>query len=92
LENWSKNASRDFSSLSEIMERFNSIPFEQFQRELSEWFIANLSKQGIDVGNLSEREALVLNQLSDLTKSIYHQAEVSQTLSDLRIQPPQDEV
>lgn len=74
-----------FSSLTEIMERFQAVPYEQFQKELQSWFEASLAQKD----QFSKIKGLGthfdLSKLTDLIGNIYHQAEVSQLLSNTKI-------
>lgn len=78
----------NFGSISEIMERFGRVPFEQFQKELNDWFMSGLKEKGIDVAELEKQG---YPDLPDLISSIYHKAEVLQTLADLKIKPDNHE-
>lgn len=74
----------EFSSLTEIMERFNTVPYDQFQRELDEWFKRNLAKtQGGD--SLQNLENSGLGKLPALVSEIYHRAELQHALSEAKI-------
>jgi hypothetical protein len=42
--------SPDFSSLNEIMLQFSMLPYEQFRKELDEWFLVSLKEKGVDGG------------------------------------------
>ncbi|MBK0378548.1 hypothetical protein [Mucilaginibacter segetis] len=66
-----------FGSLTEIMDRFAQVPYEQFQQELNDWFLGELTARGIDAQQL-EKE---LPGLSSLISNIYHQAELAELLS-----------
>lgn len=78
------NTPPKFGSLAEIMERFGQVPYEQFQKELNDWFVAGLKENGMNVTDLEKQG---YPDLSTLISSIYHKAEVLQTLSDLKIKP-----
>ena len=80
-----QNSTPDFGTLTGIMERFAQVPYEQFQRELNDWFYGSLSEKGIDQSQLQEKG---LASLPDLISFIYHEAEVKQLLND---QPQSDE-
>ncbi|GAA4910147.1 hypothetical protein [Mucilaginibacter defluvii] len=82
-----KSEHPDFTSLTEIMERFRTVPYEQFQQELEEWFTRSLAAQGRDADDLA---ALGFPNLPQLISKIYHQAEVMQTLSENGIEPHED--
>lgn len=71
------------TSLTAIMERFLSVPYEQFQQELHDWFYTSLSEKGIDVQQLLQREGLAC--LPQIISTIYHEAEVKQLLNDQSI-------
>ena len=73
------NKNPDFGTLTEIMERFAQIPYEQFQQELHDWFNNSLSEKGIDLQQLQDKG---LVRLPDLVSFIYHEAEVKQLLND----------
>ena len=74
----------EFSSLTEIMERFNTVPYDQFQRELDEWFKRNLAKtQGGD--SLQNLENSGLGKLPALVSEIYYRAELQHALSEAKI-------
>jgi hypothetical protein len=72
----------DFGSLTGIMEMFHRIPYEQFQKELNDWFTSNLLEKGVDLNDLHENG---LPGLPSLISEIYHRAEVLQTLSENQI-------
>jgi hypothetical protein len=74
----------NFGSLSEIMERFGHVPYEQFQKDLNDWFITGLKENGVSIADLEKQG---YPDLSTLISSIYHKAEVLQTLADLKIKP-----
>jgi hypothetical protein len=73
-----------FGSLTKIMERFGQVPYEQFQQELNDWFIAGLKENGMDMADLEKQG---YPDLSTMISSIYHKAEVLQTLADVKIKP-----
>ena len=73
------NDMHNFGSLTEIMDRFAQVPYEQFQRELDSWFYGSLSAKGIDQKQLQQ---LGFFNLPDLVSAIYHQAEVLHLLND----------
>jgi hypothetical protein len=56
------NSKPDFGSLTGIMERFAQIPYEQFQRELHDWFYNSLSEKGIDLQQLQDKGACPLTR------------------------------
>jgi len=74
-----KKDTPDFGTLTGIMERFAQIPYEQFQRELHDWFYHSLSKKGIDLQQLQDKG---LPNLPELVSFIYHEAELKQLLND----------
>ncbi|EHQ24757.1 hypothetical protein Mucpa_0565 [Mucilaginibacter paludis DSM 18603] len=74
--------SPDFSTLTGIMERFHRVPYEQFQKELNDWFTGNLREQGIDLNTLQEDGII---GLPNLISEIYHRAEVLQIMSENQI-------
>jgi len=74
----------EFSSLAEIMDRFNTIPYNQFQKELNEWFFSNLA----DYQGTSEKqnsETSYIGNLPALVSEIYHRAELLTALSEAKI-------
>jgi len=77
----------DFGTLTGIMERFAQVPYEQFQRELHDWFYNSLSEKGIDLQQSQENG---LTRLPDLVSFIYHEAEVKQLLNDQSESDEQD--
>jgi hypothetical protein len=79
------NTPREFHSLTAIMERFQTVPYEQFQQELQNWFEQNLAKQQDLNGRQEPQEFPDFLKLQELISKIYHQAEVSQTMADARI-------
>ena len=70
-----------FSTLTEIMERFRAVPYEQFQQELQAWFEHGLEAKGMDKETLEH----TLPGIPHLISGIYHRAEVQQTLSEHHI-------
>ena len=78
----------NFGTLSEIMERFSQIPYEQFQQELNDWFMNGLKEKGIDVAQLEKQHS---SNLSELISLIYHKAELLQTLIESHIKTNGDE-
>jgi hypothetical protein len=78
----SKPNSPDFSTLTGIMERFYRVPYEQFQRELNDWFTGNLLEKGLDLNTLQQNG---FPDLPNLISSIYRRAEVLQTSSENQI-------
>ncbi len=79
-------SSPDFGTLTGIMERFVQVPYEQFQRELDDWFAESLAEKGIDLQQALRQEGLAF--LPQLVSFIYHEAEVKPLLND---QSPSDE-
>ena len=73
----------DFGTLTGMMERYAQVPYEQFQRELHDWFYNSLSEKGIDLQQLQDKG---LARLPELTSFIYHDAEMKQLLNE-RIHP-----
>ena len=74
----------EFSSLTEIMERFYTVPYEQFQKELNEWFYRKLADhQGASEKQNSETS--YIGNLPALVSEIYHRAEYLQALSEAKI-------
>lgn len=73
-----------FTTLTDIMERFQTVPYDQFQQELQSWFEQTLAKQkGLTTEEV--QKSADLQELLALIAKIYHQAEVNQTLSDHQI-------
>lgn len=72
----------DFSTLTGVMERFQRVPYEQFQRELNDWFTSNLLEKGMDLNALPRNG---FPGLANFINEIYHNAEVLQTLSENQI-------
>jgi hypothetical protein len=66
-----------FGSLTEIMELFACLPYEQFQQTLRAWFQQTLSEKGYDQTQLQHNSPVNLQELVSL---IYHQAELKQLL------------
>jgi len=74
----------EFSSLTEIMERFNTVPYDQFQQDLNDWFKRNLAKsQGTE--SLQNLETSGIGNLPALVSEIYHRAELLTALSEAKI-------
>ncbi|MEZ2334721.1 hypothetical protein AB6735_03765 [Mucilaginibacter sp. RCC_168] len=74
----------EFNSLTEIMERFNTVPYDQFQLELNEWFTRNLAKsQGAE--ELQNLDTSGIGNLPALVSEIYHRAELLHALSEAKI-------
>ena len=74
----------EFSSLTEIMKRFYTVPYDQFQQELNDWFIRNLANsQGAN--SLQNLENSGLGNLPALVSEIYHCAELQSALSEAKI-------
>jgi len=78
----SKSNSPNFNTLTGIMERFYRVPYEQFQRELNDWFTVNLREKGMDLKTLQQNG---FPGLPNLISAIYHRAEVLNTLSENQI-------
>jgi hypothetical protein len=75
-----------FTTLTAIMERFQTVPYDQFQQELQSWFEQGLA-QNMGLPNTKELQTSPdFQKLLELIGQIYHQAEVSQTLTDAQIQ------
>lgn len=68
-----------FGSLTEIMQRFAEVPYEQFQQELNDWFSQSMSDKGIDHTQLQRSG---LPNLTEMVSAIYHQAEIKHLLND----------
>jgi len=79
------NQSIEFGSLTEIMERFQSVPYEQFQQELQNWFEHNLVKQKGLSGTKELQASPDFLQPFSLVSKIYHQAELLHTISESKI-------
>ena len=60
----------DFASLSEIMKRFEQVPYIQFREELNNWFSLNYPNHTI------KGDPKFLNQLRELTNDIFKNAEI----------------
>jgi hypothetical protein len=69
-----------FDSLAEIMEHFSKVPFEQFKKELDDWFYQSLSEKGKDLNSLNCEG--VSDQLKLLVQQIYQEAEVLKNKQD----------
>jgi len=66
----------DFSTLAGIMEHFSKVPFEQFKKELDEWFYQSLQGKDKDLNSLNCEDASKLpDQLKLLVQQIYKEAE-----------------
>jgi hypothetical protein len=77
--NTDKNDKPDFSTLGGIMAYFGQVPFEQFRRELDEWFLKGLEEKGIDLENLNGINTKDFPvDLRALIKNIYDQGEILQ--------------
>lgn len=74
--------SPDFSTLTGIMERFRRVPYEQFQKELNEWFTNSLLEKGMDLNALQQNG---FPGLPNFISEIYHRAEVLQIMSENQI-------
>ncbi|SDH49599.1 hypothetical protein [Mucilaginibacter gossypii] len=90
-EQSNSNQPPSFTTLTDIMERFQTVPYDQFQQELQSWFEQSLAKQK-GLNNAEElQQCPDLQQLLALVAKIYHRAEVSQTLSDHQITQSHDQ-
>jgi hypothetical protein len=74
----------EFNSLTEIMERFNTVPYDQFQLELNDWFTRGLAK-GQDAESLQNLQTSCIGNLPALVSEIYHRAELLTALSEAKI-------
>ncbi|SEN01386.1 hypothetical protein SAMN05192574_102178 [Mucilaginibacter gossypiicola] len=74
----------EFGSLTEIMERFKSVPYDQFQHELNDWFTRNLATSQ-DANSLQILENSGLGNIPALVSEIYHRAELQHALSEAKI-------
>lgn len=74
----------DFNSLTEIVERFYAIPYDQFQQELNDWFYSRLSPEQC-AGELQNPETPSIGNLPTLVSEIYHRAELLSALSESKI-------
>lgn len=74
----------EFNSLTEIMERFDTVPYDQFQQELDDWFHRNLAKSP-GGGNLQNIKIPGIGNLPALVSEIYHRAELLHALSEAKI-------
>lgn len=80
----------EFGSLTEIMERFYTVPYDQFQTELNDWFQRNLA----NCPNGSELQSLEnsgIGNLPALVSEIYHRAELLTALSEAEIKTGNEE-
>lgn len=75
----------DFSSLAGMMEHFHSVPFEQFQQDLNDWFSKALLEKGIDPKNLQAGGISNLSSVPGLVSKIYYQAELLTTIYECKI-------
>ncbi|QXV63998.1 hypothetical protein INP83_12915 [Mucilaginibacter sp. 21P] len=89
MEEQNFNQKPSFTTLTDIMDRFQTVPYAQFQQELQSWFEQNLAKQK-DLTQEELHQDPDLQQLLALVAKIYHQAEVNQTLSDNQITQSDD--
>jgi hypothetical protein len=90
MEEQNFNPPPSFTTLTDIMERFQTVPYDQFQQELQSWFEQNLAGQkGLTIDELQKSPDF--QQLLGLIAKIYHQAEVKQTLSDHQITRSHDQ-
>ena len=74
----------EFKSLTEIMDRFNAVPYDQFQQELNDWFYRTLDMQQGGSG-LQDLKTSGIGNLPALVSEIYHRAELLSALSDAKI-------
>jgi hypothetical protein len=74
----------EFNSLTEIMERFNTVPYDQFQKELNDWFYRSLASHQ-EMESQENLEHSGLGKLPALVSEIYHRAELLGVLSDAKI-------
>jgi hypothetical protein len=72
-------------TITEIMGRFQAVPYEQFQKELNEWFVRELSEKGLTADKLTAESLPDLSSLPELVGKIYQRAELLQTLADAEI-------
>lgn len=79
-----------FSSLTEIMDHFYNVPFEQFQKELNDWFSKSLLEKGNGTGKLQNLGITNLSSIQDLASKFYHQAELLKTISESKINLPDE--
>ncbi|WP_259065094.1 hypothetical protein HDF24_00575 [Mucilaginibacter sp. X4EP1] len=84
----SNNNQPDFSSLTGIMNHFYNVPFEQFQKELNDWFTKALWEKGIDPQNIKLSGDSNFSSVQDLVSKIYHQAELLKTITESKIDLP----
>lgn len=70
-----------FSSITEIMEHFRTVPYEQFQQELQSWFEQGLAKQRA-VNPVDRQAPPAFANLRELVSFIYHDAELKQLLNE----------
>ncbi|WP_183573863.1 hypothetical protein HDF18_08520 [Mucilaginibacter sp. X5P1] len=62
--NPNSSESENFSTLTAIMNRFDQIPFDQFQRELNEWFLKTFKTTNPELAASPEGANLVQNVMS----------------------------
>ncbi len=81
----------EFGSLTEIMERFKSVPYDQFQKELNDWFYRNLSNPQ-EASDLTNTLPIGIGNLPALVSEIYHRAELFNALSEAKITTGNEEI
>ena len=79
----------EFNSLTEIMERFYTVPYDQFQQELNNWFSRSLAKSQ-STEALQNLESSGTGNLPALVSEIYHRAELLTALSEAKITGNED--
>lgn len=84
------NPPPSFTTLTEIMERFQTVPYKQFQQELQSWFEQSLAKKK-DITTEELHRSPDFQELLGMIAKLYHQAEVHQTLSDHQITHSHDQ-
>lgn len=66
----------EFNTLSEIMEYFHSVPFDDFRKNINEWFIKQLKKKRPDL--MCEQSGFDLNKLLQFTEQTFTTADEMQ--------------
>ncbi len=84
IDDQSKHAVPDFSSLSMIMKRFNEVPFVQFQRELNTYFDRNFSVDDQELSSLQREQMLAFKkQVMGFADDLFGQADAVEKCKDL---------
>ena len=70
----------DFMNLSEIMEHYSNVPFEQFKMDLDKWFYNGLQKNSCFEGPLTPEQNMNLaDSLKIMVEKVYAEADSLQT-------------